>query len=432
MAVGNRPRGYIALLSNRAFFWLWLGQTVSGLGNGVYSVGLAWVVYSVTGSSADMGLIMATNALPQLLLLFLGGAVADRYPRVGVLRASDLGAGLVTLVMAVITLVGRPSVPELAGSALLLGVSTAFYNPSYSAVSGDMVQRSDLPEASALLSVSANTARIVGPAIAGVVYGLGGICGSFGFDSLTFLVAVAATTVVMRNMKTTQPDVAQQRPEGGFARNALVGLAYVRRTGWLRVLIVIELVGNGATVPAYLVLLPEVVRALHGSASDLGALSAVQVGASIGCALVLGRVRSRFVAGKQLYALSAAMGLGVLAASVYQENRTFVLVATLLVGAGFALEVPENALLQTLVPREIISRVYSVAIALSYALLPIGLAGAGFAARSLGPGPVLTVGAVLMLGVLVLLPLFRSGRAVMSLTVASQPEAGSSAASWGS
>ncbi|MBS2964821.1 MFS transporter [Actinocrinis puniceicyclus] len=419
---GRRSRGYLALLRNRAFFWLWLGQTVSGLGNGVYSVGLAWVVYSVTGSSADMGLIMAANALPQLLLLFLGGAVADRYTRVVVLRASDLGAAVVTGAMTLVTLAGQPTVPELAACALLLGVTTAFYNPSYSAVSGDMVRRADLPEASALLSVSANTARIAGPAIAGVVYGLGGIRASFGFDALTFLVAVAATTAVMRHLKATRPQAGQLRTATGFASSAWAGLAYLRRTGWLKVLIVIEIVGNGATVPAYLVLLPEVVRSLHGSANELGALSAVQVCASIGCALILGRVRGRFVAGKQLYVFGAAMGLGVLAASAYHENRAFVLIAALLVGSGFAIEVPENTLLQTLVPREIISRVYSIAIALSYAFLPIGLAGAGLAARSLGPGPVLAGGAVLLLGALVLLALSRPGRAVLTLSAASGAE----------
>lgn len=414
----RRSGGYRALLRNRAFFWLWLGQTVSSLGNGIYSVGLAWTVYSVTGSSADMGFIMAMNAVPQLLLLFLGGTVADRYPRVIVLRASDTVAGAVTLVMTVLAMVMQPAMPELIACAFLLGVTTAFYNPSYAAVSGDMVNQAALPEASALLSVSANTARIAGPALAGAVYSLGGIRASFCVDSSTFFVAAAASTVVIRQIPATRPDESDRLTVSNFTHNALAGLTYVRKNDWLRAIIVLSVVANAVTLPAYFVLLPGLVRSMDGSASVLGALSAIQVCASIGSALVLGRIRNRFVAGRQLYVLGAAVGLGVIATAAYHLNQGFVVLGILLVGIGFAIEVPENTLLQSQVPREIISRVYSVAIALSYSFLPIGLAGAGLAAHIYGQGLVLACSGLLLLGTIAVLPLTRSGKAVLSLNPA--------------
>lgn len=413
------------MLRNRAFVWMWLGQTVSGLGNGIYAVGLAWAVYSVTGSAADMGFIMAVNALPQLLFLFLGGVLADRYSRSNVLRASDAAAGCVTLVMTLLAIAGKPALPELAVCAFLLGSATAFYSPSYSAVSGDLVHRTALPEASALLSASANTARIIGPALAGVVYGLGGMRASFGIDSLTFFAAVAATTVVIRHTRAAGLNQPQTESGTSFTKGAWAGLSYISKNGWLRVIIALSLVANAATLPAYFVLLPDVVRSMGGSVNMLGALSAVQVCASIACALLLGRLRGRLAPGHQLYLLGAAVGLGVAMTAAYHESRWFVMLGVLLVGVGFAFEVPENTLLQSLVPREIISRVYSIAIALAYAFYPIGLAGAGVAGGSYGPGPVLVCGSLLLLGTIAVLSFSQSGRAVLSLSAESDPMADS-------
>jgi hypothetical protein len=183
---------------------------------------------------------------------------------------------------------------------------------------------------------------------------------------------------------------------------------------------VLSVVANAVTLPAYFVLLPSLVRSMNGSASVLGALSAIQVCASIGSALILGRIRNRFVAGRQLYALGAAVGLGVIVTAAYHLSQGFVVLGVLLVGVGFAIEVPENTLLQSQIPREIISRVYSVAIALSYSFLPIGLVGAGLAAHSYGQGPVLICSGLLLLGAIAVLPLTRSGKAVLSLNPADE------------
>src|SRR5712691_2118338 len=89
----GRTASYAAVLRNRDFVLVWFGQTVSEVGNGAYQVALGWTVYAVTRSTTDLGIVLAANAIPQVLLFMFGGVLGDRLPRRTVILAADATAG---------------------------------------------------------------------------------------------------------------------------------------------------------------------------------------------------------------------------------------------------------------------------------------------------------------------------------------------------
>src|ERR1700678_3789206 len=103
----SRPSRFRGPLRNRNFVFLWLGQTVSSIGNGMYTITLAWSVYSSTGSSSDMGLVLAANVVPNLAFTLFGGVLADRLQRKTIIVWTNLASTAVTAGLAVAALTHR-------------------------------------------------------------------------------------------------------------------------------------------------------------------------------------------------------------------------------------------------------------------------------------------------------------------------------------
>ena len=156
-------------LTNRNFLLLWQGQVVSQLGNQAFSLATAFWIMEATGSASLMGLLLATTALPAVLLSPLGGAVADRLSRIRILIACDLVSGLAIAAMALAMLSGRlPAlvlVGMLFGVALLSGVMNAFFQPAFSAIVPDLVPADRLLSANSLYMFSFQALQLVGQGV---------------------------------------------------------------------------------------------------------------------------------------------------------------------------------------------------------------------------------------------------------------------------
>jgi len=384
-AAASRPRG--------DFLLLWAGQTVSKIGNGAYKIAAAWAVYQIAGSTADMGIVLALNLVPELALVLLGGTIADRVSRRAVVIAADGVAAAVTFALAIAAALGVLSVSLLMVAAFLLGVVSAFYGPAYAAMRREVVDTGRLRAANAWMSVSGNLARMAGPALAGVAFAFGGAGAVFGLDAATFAFAVVTALLIRTRTPARAPVQAADGPEcTSVARELAEGLAYTAKSGWLVLLLALSLIANLACLAPYAVLLPAVV-VTHGAGIDrLGLLSAAEIAVGIAGAIAIGRFGRRLRPGITMLVFCSLLGAGTLLLGLSGGRAVLLFAGVALIGAGLSFDVIEQTLMQSFVPEHLLSRVYALNTVVSYSLLPVGYAVSGIVAKHTGASPVLIVG----------------------------------------
>src|SRR6202165_5541567 len=169
MAETSRLRSTLRALRHRNFQLFFAGQLISLIGTWMQNVAQSWLVYRLTGSSALLGMVGFAGQIPVFLISPLGGLVADRHSRHKALIGPQTSAMILAFILAALTLSGRVQVWHIFVLAALLGVVNAFDIPARQAFLVEMVGREDLINAIALNSSMFNGARIVGPAIAGIL-----------------------------------------------------------------------------------------------------------------------------------------------------------------------------------------------------------------------------------------------------------------------
>ena len=165
------------LLRSRDFRNVFLAQSVSVFGDGITPVALTFAVLGLTGSGTDLGIVLACQSIPLVLLALVGGVWADRLPRARLMVASDLVRAGVQLAGAALLLSGAAQIWQLAVLAALHGAAEAFFRPAAGAILPQIVPAARLQQANALMGMSDNFGWMVGPAVAGVlvaVIGAGG------------------------------------------------------------------------------------------------------------------------------------------------------------------------------------------------------------------------------------------------------------------
>jgi MFS family permease len=170
---------------------LWAGQTVSRLGDSIFTIALASWVPERTNSAAAMGAVLVCTSLPRLFLLLVGGVVVDRLPRLALLLAADLLRGVVVLVIAAVAATGMLALWHLYALGAVLGLAAAFFFPAYTAAIPELLPPELLPSASSLRSISLRLAGVIGPAAGGVIVANGGSSLAFALDGLSFLASAA-------------------------------------------------------------------------------------------------------------------------------------------------------------------------------------------------------------------------------------------------
>src|SRR4051794_36850378 len=185
----------LSALRSRSFRLLWLGQSVSVIGDGLVIVAIGLFVTRLTGDPADVGLVLVGYSLPLVLFLLLGGVVADRLPRQLVMVVSDTVRAVVHLTLAVLIATGAVRIWHMIVIGVLFGVSQAFFQPAYTGLVPQTVDETDIQSAQALGGVSRELASFVSPALAtALVFTVGGAA-AFALDGATF--AVSAVTLLL-------------------------------------------------------------------------------------------------------------------------------------------------------------------------------------------------------------------------------------------
>jgi MFS family permease len=382
------PRPFRAL-RHRNFQLFFGGQLISLVGTWMQTVAQSWLVYRLTGSAAQLGIVAFASQIPVFLLAPVGGAVADQGRRHRVILATQISSMILASALSALTLTGAVRVWHIYLLAALLGSVNAFDIPARQAFVVDMVGREDLMNAIALNSSMFNGARIAGPAVAGVLVATIGEGWCFFVNAVSYL-AVIAGLLLMRAV----PERPPQAPGSNLERIA-EGFRFVATRGPIAALLLLLGVVSLAGMP-YAVLMPILAdRVLHGGAKALGLLMAFSGFGALAAALTLALRRG--VRGLGRWVAFSAGGFGA-SLIVFSLSRHLWLSAALLIPVGYALMLEmasSNTLIQAMVPDALRGRVMAVYAMMFMGMAPLGSLLAGFLAGRIGaPATVASGGAV--------------------------------------
>ncbi|WP_233255417.1 MFS transporter [Naasia lichenicola] len=170
----NRTRGARGPLAHAAFRWLLAARTTAVLGNAAAPIALAFAVLDLTGSPADLGLVVAARSVASVAILLLGGVIADRLPRSLILVGTSIAAAATQFAVAALVLTGSATIPGLVVLSVLNGAVAAVSLPASAALIPDTVPPQLLRPANALLRLSLNAGTIVGASLGAALVGLVG------------------------------------------------------------------------------------------------------------------------------------------------------------------------------------------------------------------------------------------------------------------
>jgi len=424
-AGGNPPtRRFASIwrsLRHRNFQLFFAGQLISLTGTWMQSVAQSWLVYRLTGSATLLGLVGFCGQIPVFLLAPFGGAVADRRNRHRILVATQTSAMLLAFVLAVLTLTHRIHVVHLFILAAVLGLVNAFDIPARQAFVVEMVGKEDLANAIALNSSMVNGARIIGPAIAGILVAWIGEGWCFLLNGVSYFAVIAGLML----MTITPP--ARLARQASALSDIIEGFHFVGSSPPVRALMLLLGLVSLTGMP-FAVLMPVFAdRILHRGSSGLGILmGASGFGAFLGAFSLAVRHGWR---GLGTWVAYSAAGFG-LALIAFAYSSWFWLSGLLLIPVGFSMMVQmasSNTLLQVMVPDELRGRVMAVYSMMFMGMAPFGaLLAGGLAGRWGAPATVASGGALCIVGAAVFrwrLPKLRSY--ARRLIVAQESTAGS-------
>lgn len=376
-------------LQHRSFALLWIGQTLSRVGDFVYEIALAWWVLEKTGSAETMGLVLVFSITPSVLFLLIGGVAVDRLPRIALMLFSDAGRAVVALILSTLALTNQLQVWHVFAASLFFGFVMAFFQPAYSAIIPQIVPGEDLPSANALTSISANLGRVVGPALGAALVGWTGSTVAFALNGASFLIS-AIFLIPLLWADIPRPARAEVNHMWQDIRQ---GFTTVLASPWLWISILVFSLVNVTLIGPYCVAMPFLVSDfMQADVNRLGLLYSIfPVGYIIGGAW-LGRYQKLPRRGLLMY-LTLALAAIMLGLYGFHMPLWILIVAALV--NGIALQFGTLAwthLLQEKVPNEQLGRVSSIDTLGSMGLMPVGMALAGWATASFGPALVFIVG----------------------------------------
>jgi DHA3 family tetracycline resistance protein-like MFS transporter len=358
-------------LRERRFALLWSGLTVSLLGDGLYTVAIAWTAYELSGVPTALTLVGLAAAIPQLVVVLLGGVLSDRFERRRVMLAADSLRALVVAFIGALAIAHVLRLWELVALVAVYGIGTAIFAPAITALVPELVPHEHLLEANALNQISRPVMlRFVGPAIGGLLIAKTGVGWAFIADAVSFGASLAALVAIGRGGRALTG-----RVRSSVLRDVGEGLAFARSQPWL----LGTLIGTSVAMfffygPVY-VLLPFVVKhVLGGSARDLGLVFAAGGIGAIVVSLTLGGrglPRRPLTVMYLAWMVMALQLVGYATAGSIWEVVIASFGGTALLVCG---QILWSTMLQRRVPLRLLGRVASLDSLLSYALVPLSYA----------------------------------------------------------
>jgi len=385
-AVGARRYG-LGALAHRNFRLFFIGQGISLVGTWMQNVGEGWLILTLTNSPFYVGLTSALSSIGVLLFSLYAGVLADRTDKRRFIIFMQVAFMLEAFTVSILVWTGVVQVWQVLLLATLLGIASGFDIPMRQSFVIEMVGKEDLMNAIALNSSLFNGARVIGPALAGLLIGALGIAWCYFLNGLSYI-AVIAGLLLMRLPPLTRPPKTTST-SGGFSEV----LAFLRNDRRLRVLMILTAVLSVFGFP-YISMMPVFARdVLHRGAAGYGALtSSIGIGAVIGAlgiALASSRIRKR---GRLMLVGGTALGILLI---VFSASRSLGLSMALLAFAGCAMIVNNsiaNTLIQTSAPDHLRGRIMGFYSFVFVGMAPFGAFLFGLAAEHIGAPTTIAIG----------------------------------------
>jgi MFS family permease len=387
--VVNAGRVTFAALSVPNYRRYYAGQSISLIGTWMQMTAQAWLVWSLTHSSTALGLVLALQTVPVLLLAPYGGVIADRADKRKLMIALQSAMGVQALTLGVLTVTGVVQLWEIGILAVLLGLNNAFENPARQSFMLELVGPEHLRNAVTLNSVLVNVARAIGPAVAGIMIATVGDGVSFLVNAGSFVAVV--TSLITMDTAALSPVMPMPRARGQLRE----GLRYVRSTPELAVPLVMMGIAGCLTYEFQVSLPVMASKGLGVGATGFGFMTAaIGVGAVFGGLVVAARGKTGLPPLVMAAAgFAAALGLATLAPSLALE-----LIALTFAGAAsIAFMSTGNSTLQLNAAPGMRGRVMSLWFVAFQGSTPIGGPVVGLTMAAIGPRAGLGLGALTVL-----------------------------------
>jgi MFS family permease len=380
-------RGAFRSLRNHNYRIWAAGALVSNIGTWMQRIAQHWLVLTqLTNHNATaVGVVMALQYGPHLVLLPFTGYAADLLDRRKLLLATQFGMGVLAAVLGLLTVTGAIRLWEVYAIALLQGCVTAFDAPARHSFVSELVGEADLSNAVALNSTSFNAARMIGPAAAGLTIAAVG-------SGWAFLINAASFAAVLGSLTRLRVDDLHRGARATLTRGGLIdGFRYVwQRADLKTILVMLFLVGTfGLNFPIFISTMA--VTVFHAGAGEFGLLTSVMaIGSITGALLAAGRERPDFA---RLIAGAAFFGFGCALASVMPDYWLFGVTLVIIGVSALTFSNSTNSLMQLATEPVMRGRVMAMRLAIALGGTPIGAPIVGWVADHFGPRWSLGVGA---------------------------------------
>jgi DHA3 family tetracycline resistance protein-like MFS transporter len=395
----------VAPLRHRDYALLTVGAVVSLMGDGFFSVALAWQVYEISNVPTALSLVGAAWTAPLVIFILLGGVFSDRYDRRWLMVGADLLRAAAIGLMGLLSLSGQLELWHLVALIAFVGVGDAFFNPASTAIVPDLLPDDELPQANALQGlVRPLMIRLVGPAIGGFVVATAGPGMAFVVDGSSFVVSALAIGAIATRPSRAAVSHGLRQTVAEMGE----GFAFVRRNPWCWATLLAAMFSLLVFIGPIQVLLPYLVKNRLGlEAESLGFIYAAGGIGAILAALLIGQMGLPRLQVTVMY-VSWTVGVGILAGyglmGALWQGLLIGFISNALFEIGSIIWV---TLLQVLVPRQLLGRVSSLDWLVSTGLVPVSFALTGPVAGLLGPETTMVgaglIGAFFM-GILLFVP----------------------------
>jgi MFS family permease len=364
-----------APLAERCFRLLWLGRISSAAGDALMPLALTFAVLSVNHSATALGFVLAALWITRVAFTLVGGVIADRLPRRGVMIACDGVRAIVEAFTAAMLLTHQMTLGMFFATVAVFGAASALFTPAADGLVPQTITDEKLQSANALLGISRSTLNVFGPAVAGVLIALVGPGYVFAIDAVSF---IASASFLVR-LRVAAPERAVR---SRFLTELREGLHEVTSRAWVRAPIIGFAISNFCFA-AFIVLGPVIFKEHLGGARNWGIVSTCgAVGAVVGSLLSV-RVRPRR---PLTFGFAITMLLGIPIAALAQPMPVAVIAAGWFLGMGaIALSnIYWETNLQRRIPAAVFARVRSYDILVSFVFMPLGFVAFPLIARVVG------------------------------------------------
>ncbi len=348
-------------------FRLWFfGQLISLVGTWMQTIAQNWLVYQLTGSARDLGLVSFVGAIPLVPLTLYAGAIADRFSKRRIIFFMQATMMVLAFVLAALCWAGVVQVWHVLLLAFLLGAAQALDTPARQAFVVELVGKEDLANAIALNSGIFHGARVIGPAVAGILVAVVGVSGAFFLNGASFLAVLGALFLMDAAL------IRRTGEEGTGGVDLLGGARHINNHRAPKAIVLLISLSALLAMP-YHVLIPIVAKEiLGGGAGTYGVLmSAAGVGALFGSLYSA----SGWAVRRKGTALTVGSLSSPLLLFAFSFSRSYALSVALLTAIGFFFvlqNAPANSLLQSIVPDHLRGRVLAIYVSLFLGLLRVG------------------------------------------------------------